>query len=212
MTFSLGGININGIHSRKDMGFCISTRSTGVPEKKTSTQTVPYMSGFYDFSAIYGAVAFEQREITYSFGIIGSASEVQEQKTRLLDWLSKVQDADIYDDDTPGYHFHGSFSEADWSEEDTGEAGELEVTFLCQPFLIADQKTSITLGSGTHCVYNPGQAVNPTASGTGTVTIGTIAEPVSGVETTLISQLVPGNNSISVSGGPITLEWRELRA
>lgn len=211
-TFSLGGISINGIHSRKDMKACISSRNTGTPQKKVATQTVPYMCGFYDFSAIYGAVAFDSREVTYNFELIGTASEVQSQKSRLLDWFSKAQDVDIYDDDIMGYHFRGSFDSASWSEEDTGEAGSLEVTFLCQPLLIADQVTSATLGEGTHCVYNAGQAVTVTAKGVGTVTIGSIAEAVTEAGVTLVSQLMPGSNGVIVTGGPIILEWRELIA
>lgn len=205
-----GGISISGIHTYEDFGAELASRNTGTATKKAITATVPYMTGFYDFSELYGAAAFEDREIEYSFEIIGTPSEVQSTKSELLTWLSQANDVDIYDDDISGYHFRGSFDSADWDEDESGEQGTLDVTFLCQPFLIANTYSTQTLNAGSNSVVNGGHAVNPLASGTGSITINGITEGVSSTESTLTAQLLPGTNQISVTGGPITLRWREL--
>lgn len=207
--FTIGGKSLS------DFGQCVASRNTGTPEKKSSTKTVPYMSGFYDFSKVYGAVAFESRELEYSIELLGDSREdLQQQKSELLDWLSAVHDADIYDEDITGWHFHGSFDSADWDEGEEGESGTLDVTFICQPFLISDTEKSQSLSTGAGTVNLTGQPVNPTAStasGSATITLGGIKQSVSTTPTRLIAQLFPGDNSVTVDGNPVTLKWREQR-
>lgn len=208
------GFRVNGMHLCDDFGQVISSRDTGSPTKKLATKTVPFMNGFYDFSKLYGAVAFEDREVKYTIGIIGqNRFEVQDQKMRIMDWLSSVHNADIYDDDIEDYHFRGSFSSASWSEDEHGESGTLEVTFLCHPFLIADYYTSVRLEVGTHTIMNINQAVYPIAvpEGAATVSIGQYTQAVS-KEQQLNVPLVPGENAVQVSGNPVTLKWLEERA
>lgn len=207
-----GGITINGINTFADFGAMISSRNTGTPTKRNATVSVPFMSGFYDFSAIYGAVAFEDREIEYTFDLIGSRSEVQASKTLLLDWLSNAHDVDIYDTDMIGWHFHGSFESAEWDEDDSGEKGSLTVTFICQPFIESDEFTMFQLEEGSNKVFNRGKPVNPMVSGTGSITINNTVQSVSENEITLSTQLMPGENTITVTGGPLILRYRELMA
>ena len=209
------GVEVAGKHSYySDLLQCVSTRDTGAPEKKLSTKTVPYMSGFYDFSKVYGAIAYESRELSYSFDVIGSRAEVQAQKSALMNWLADAHDCDIYDDDIADWHFHGSLSSMDWSEDDSGESGTLEVTFLCHPFLIADGETTQSLAAGSRTVTIEGQPVNPTAktsSGAATITIGGIQQSVSTTPTRLTAQLMPGSNSLTISGGTVQLTYREQK-
>lgn len=206
-----GGLTIGG-KSLADLGQCIASRSTGTPERKGATATVPGMSGFYDFSKLGGAVAYESREVTYTIEMIGDDREdLQDQKTEVLEWLSQVVAEEISDDDTPGRHFVGSFDSADWDEGDDGESGTLEVTFLCHPFLVADEETTQALSVGANTVSNSGQPVRPTAktsSGSATVTIGGVSQSVSTTPVTLTAQLMSGDNSVQVSGAAVTLSWR----
>lgn len=209
------GIRIGKLHSHDDFGQCIASRDSGVPTKKMATKTVPFMNGFYDFSKIYGSLAYESREVTYVFDIVGeNRCDLQEQRSDFLDWLTSVHNADIYDDDLNGYHFHGSFSEASWTEAEDGESGQIEVKFLCHPFLIADDYTEIDLSVGTHTIVNINQTVNPVAvpeTGAATVKIGEYSQAISS-ETQLSIPLVAGENTIQVSGNAITLKWLEERA
>lgn len=209
------GIRIGILHSFDDFGQCVASRDSGTPSKKMATKTVPFMNGFYDFSKIYGSLAFESREVKYVFDLIGCDShDLQMQRSELLDWLSAVHNEDIFDDELHGYHFHGSFSEASWTEAEDGESGQLEVTFLCHPFLIADDYTELHLAVGTHSIVNINQTVNPIAvpdSGSATVKIGEYSQAVT-AETKLNIPLVTGENSVQVSGNAITLKWLEERA
>lgn len=208
------GIIANDRHSFHDLGQCIASRNTGAPEKKAITKTVPFMSGFYDFSNLYGGIAYESREISYSFELLGDSREdLQRQKSELMEWLSYVHDTEIRDDDVPGWHFVGSFSGYSWDETADGESGTLEVTFLCQPFMEADEETSKALAIGTHTVTNDGQPVNPVvsvASGTAKITINGFVQSVTG-ETRLSVQLPHGDTSVKVEGAAATLKWKEAR-
>lgn len=209
------GISAAGKHSYHDLGQCIASRNTGSPERKTVTKTVPHMSGFYDFSALYGAAAYESREVTYTFTLLGESREdLQYQKSDLMAWLSTISDDDIWDDDIIGFHFHGSLSGMSWEEAEDGESGTLEVTFLCQPFLIADAPTVVHLAVGENEVYNLWQVANATAraeSGTASLTLDGIRQTVGTEETRLVQMVKPGANIVTVEGSPAVLTYTERK-
>lgn len=209
------GFKVGGKHNYWDMHACLASRDTGVPEKKLSTVTVPYMSGFYDLSKLYGAIAFESREVTYSMEFVeDTTEELQARKSAILQWLSMVHDADIVDDDFPGYHFHGSYSDASWEEDDSGLQGSLEVTFLCHPFLVADGETSVSLSAGEKTVTVEGQPVNAyavCASGSATVKFRGVQQSVGTTPVRLSAQLQSGDNAVTVTGSAVTLSWNEER-
>ena len=208
------GFSADGKHSYYHFGQMVATRDLGVPQKKSITKTVPFMSGFYDFSNLYGGIAYESREVSYGFNLLGESREdLQEQKSAMMEWLSNIHDAEIRDDDLPGWHFIGSFDSASWSEGDEGESGTLEVTFLCQPFMEADSDTEIELSIGTQTVTNDGQPVNPVVSvesGTATITINGFVQQVTG-EARLSVQLPHGDTSVKVEGAVAILKWKEAR-
>ena len=208
------GFKTHGKHSYFDMGCCIAARDTGTPEKKSVTATVPYMSGFYDLSKLYGAVAFEARQLMYRFEFVeDSREELQQKKSQFLEWLSQVHDEEIADDDIPGRHFIGSLSEWEFEEGEEGQSGSLEVTFNCQPFMEADEDTTKTCNAGSNTVTVDGQAVNAyakTNSGTATIRIGGVTQSVGTTEIRLSVQLQPGDNAVTVTGSPVVLRWKEL--
>ena len=208
------GFKAHGKHSYFDMGCCIAARDTGTPEKKSVTATVPYMSGFYDLSKLYGAIAFEARQLMYRFEFVeDTREELQRKKSQFLEWLSQVHDEEIADDDIPGRHFIGSLSEWEFEEGEEGQSGSLEVTFNCQPFLEADEDTTKTCNAGSNTVTVEGQAVNAyakTNSGTATIRIGGVTQSVGTTEIRLSVQLQPGDNAVTVTGSPVVLRWKEL--
>ena len=207
------GFKVSGKHNFWDFASCVAFSDSGRPEKKFVTATVPYMSGFYDLSKIYGAIAYESRDVSYTFELLGDdMDDLQRQKTNLLDWLGLVHDEPIYDDTQPNYHYVGSFYEADWEEDETGESGTLTVTFKCQPFLIADRATEESLSVGTHTVVNNGQQVSVFAkanSGSATVKINGVIQAVTTTEQRLTAQLQPGENEVVVTSNSVTLRYYE---
>ena len=208
------GFKVSGKHNFWDFASCVASSDSGKPEKKFVTATVPYMSGFYDLSKIYGAIAYESRDVSYTFELLGDdMDDLQRQKTNLLDWLGLVHDEPIYDDTQQNYHYVGSFYEADWEEDETGESGTLTVTFRCQPFLIADRATEESLRVGTHTVVNHGQQVSVFAkanSGSATVKINGVIQAVTTTEQRLTAQLQPGENEVVVTSNSVTLRYYEL--
>lgn len=151
------GITINNKHSFNDFGVYIASRNIGIPEKKVIKETIPYMNGSYDFSALAGAPAYEEREITYGFDVMGvTVEEMEEEKAAVLAWLMSVQDADIYDDAYPFTHFHGSYDSASWDEEDS--QGHITVVFAVYPFRIENVETVVDFRTAqeTKIVTNDG--------------------------------------------------------
>lgn len=207
-----GGIKTRGLHSFRDFGEHVASSNSGMPQRQSVTKTVPYMTGYYDFSDLYGGeAAWTSREVEYSFTLIGTRAEVQAKKTLLLEWLGNVSNEPIYDDDIPGRHYVGSFSASEWEEEESGEGGTLTVTFMCQPFLVADEPTSVRLAAGSHILDNVGQAARPTVipEGTATITINGKAQSVT-AETKLSIPLLHGPNDVVVAGGTSVISWYEV--
>lgn len=135
--------------SYSDFRQCIASRTIGIPKKRSIKENIPFKNGSYDFSAINGEVTYEERDITYTFDIIGiNMEDVEKQKRELLEWLMSVQDSDIHDPYIVGYHFHGSYDSFSWSEN--WEQCELSVTFKVYPYLISDSsiRKSFNLISG----------------------------------------------------------------
>lgn len=138
------GFTIDGKHSFADYGLNVKQRQLTFPTKKSIRKTVPFMSGYYDFTRINGNDTWGERLLSYTFDIIGDTpEEVEAECTRILNWLGNVHDKDIYEDCIPNYHWHGSFESANPAESEDGEQVELTVTFVLHPFKIANAETVI---------------------------------------------------------------------
>ena len=147
----------NGKNSKLDFDLYIASKDVPAPTRKTITETVPYMSGVYDFSYHDGDIdEYDALKIKYSFDVIGDTkADLSEQKKRLLNWIYSRGDQKLYDlaiSKTEYYEvYHATPS---WSEN--GLQGLLTVEFLCYPFrktelitrsheLIAEPAQEITL-------------------------------------------------------------------
>lgn len=206
------GITINNKHSYTDFDLYISDKTIDLPEKELITDTVPFMSGFYDFSNILGEIVFKQRIISYTFDLVATSSKtLEELKTEVLMWLMNVHNVDIYDDSLTDYHFRGSYSEFSWSEDDF-EHGELTINFLVQPFKIADDETEIVLESGDNTITYDGMQVNIYAVATASTSI-VIGSSTVSVGTTKAMLSIPLTNAgltISYSGSDtVTISYRK---
>lgn len=206
------GIRANGLHSYHDFDLCIKSRKIGLPKKKIIRQTVPFMNGYYDFSALNGSPAWESRTVSYTFDITGDTPEETEAYLeRVLDWLCNVHEADIFDDTMPDYHWHGSFEPSDPNWDDSGMAVELTVNLICYPFKIANNPITVTLNAGTHNVVNTGMTVAPIAysDSTAAIQIGNYVQSIpAGVSVKLGIDLERGNNTVIVAGdSPVKLKY-----
>ena len=166
------GITINGLHSYADFGLTISSRKIDLPPKNSIRKTIPFMSGFYDFTKLNGIVTFGERVISYTFDIVGNTVEEMDRKrTEVVNWLCNIHDADIYDDTLPDYRFHGSFDTQ--SQNEDGEKSELTVTFVCYPFMIKNEAIQMLFPeTRTDVIQYEGQPVSIYGKGKATIQIG----------------------------------------
>lgn len=207
------GIRINGKHSFGDFGLYLKSRKVDAPTIKSIRSTVPYMNGFYDFSALNGAPTWSDRVIEYSFDVTNdNPADLDHFVSYILDWLGNVHDADIFDDTVYGYHWHGSYKEAILFWDDSGLYVEIIVSFWVHPFKIADNETVHTLTAGTHVITNTGMAVAPYAVSTANAAI-QIGNYVSSIPANnkiqLEIDLERGENTVLVTGGTVTLSYYE---
>lgn len=206
------GIKINGKHSYGNFGLYLKSRKIGLPEKKSIRETVPYMNGYYDFSALNGAPAWNERIIEYSFDVTNdSPVDLDYFVSYVLDWLGNAHDVDIQDDTVYGYHWHGSYEDANVEWDESGMQAEISVSFVVHPFKIADVATSHTLTAGTHTINNSGMAVAPYVSSTASaaIQIGSFVSSIAAnTEVQLEIDLERGNNTVVVTGdGTVTLKY-----
>lgn len=212
----IDGIRTGDVHSFSTHGLYIKTRNISLPEKKSIRQTVPFMNGYYDFSALNGAPAWDEREIEYVFDAAEDTPSALDKKVSdVMDWLGNIHDEDIFDDTMPGYHWHGSYESSDISWDESGLKAEISVTFVCHPFKIANYATSLSFATGEHSVYNSGMAVIPYAysASAAAIQIGNYASSIpAGENVQLAVSLERGKNNVLVSGdSPVIIKfWKEV--
>lgn len=189
------GITINGMHTFIDYGLTISSRKIDLPAKTSIRKKIPFMNGFYDFSKIGGGICWGERQIQYTFDIVGeTVQEMDDKRTAVVNWLCNLHDVDIYDDTIPDYHFHGSYDTNSQTED--AEKSELTVTFICYPFMIENNPTEVYV-SGDFTLNNKGQSVVPIISTTQEtlITINGMTQRVPAGETKLALMLPNGITS-----------------
>lgn len=206
------GITVNGQHSFRDFGLYIHEKKIGLPTKRIIQDSVPYMNGSYDFTALGGAATWGDREISYSFDILAENEQaMNRQRDFIINWLMNVHDTDIFDDTMPDWHFRGSYKDGDMTDDE--EASTVTANFICYPFRIADQESSIRLQSGDSFIEYAGQAVTAYISGTanGSITFNGITQSfLANTRTELAALLNHGTNSISLTTtGSATLFYTE---
>lgn len=158
------GIRAGGKHSYKDFGLEIASREIGLPAKKSIRKTVPFMNGFYDFTTLNGSPAWGERQIKYSFDIIGATvEEMDAERTAVVNWLCNLHDVDIFDDSIPDYHFRGSYDSYSMSED--GEYAQLTAVFACYPFMLSNAQSIATVyESASVIIANSGRPASPVIS------------------------------------------------
>lgn len=175
----MDGLTFNGKHSYRDFGLIITERDIGYPSKIKNTERVPYSNIDYDFSGIYGGQEYTERQLKYTFTVMGHNHTKQEyysMATSILRWLFSInQKSPLTDDLIPNCYFM-----AEAVNEPSGDFirnfnGTLEVVFTAYPFMVNElpegndiwdsfnfyldyaQDTSFTVnGSLDVTVYNSG--------------------------------------------------------
>lgn len=145
-------INMNGIikdgkHSYKDFGLIMQSRSIGLPSKRKIYDSVPYLSGNYDFSLLYGEQSYDERTLNYVFTLKCKDEYVANSfKVKIVNWLLDGNKKKLVDDETVGYYFMAECTGCIC--EQTGcrnSTLKFNVTFTAYPFLISDKEEGDTI-------------------------------------------------------------------
>lgn len=73
---------------------------------RTLRETIPFMSGSYNFSRLGGKIVYNDRVIRYTFIVSGISRADVEAKIIALDgWLGDVTETELIDTDFPGWKF-----------------------------------------------------------------------------------------------------------
>lgn len=208
------GIRIKDLHSYRDFDLYIKSRKIGLPEKKHIRETVPFMNGYYDFSALNGSPAWNERIIEYAFDVIGDTPQhLEAEVSKVMNWLCNVHDEDIFDDTLTRFHWHGSYESCIVNYDDCGEQAEIKVSFVVHPFKIADEATVFSMEAGTYTITNPGMAVSPivTSDADAAIQIGTYVSSIPANEVIHLGiDLERGDNTVIVTGtGTVNFSYFE---
>ncbi len=128
--------------SFEDFGASVAARTISPPSKKSIKETVPFSNLAYDFSKINGEVYWEERELEYTFEILGiTPQDLEEKKTAFANWVMNVMGERIYDPFIPDYHFLGTYDSMEFEDEDNQEKTTVTVVFTAYPYKISNTKT-----------------------------------------------------------------------
>lgn len=209
-----GELTFNGSNLNAK-GFKLTYANTSPPAKKTITETLPYMSGSWDFTPLYGDPQYEERQLIYKAAAVGSGlTAMATLKETLENWLMPVHRSALIDDSFPNTYFWAECVEI--SESDDGYTSELEIAFDAYPF-----KISNTLYTSA---YTPSAAADVVVTNAGirtvtpTIVCVAAASIVYGVNTyalgigthvSTVFNLTPGANTFNVtSTGAVTISHR----
>ncbi len=208
----------NGKNSFKDFDLYVAGKEIPAPTRKEITETVPLMSGEWDFSYHEGVDEYETLILRYEFDVIaGSKQELNKLKTELIKWLHSRGDQKLYDSDISlNEHYEVYRAQAAWSEE--GLQGLLSVEFKCYPLRKTDEKkATFTLSAATltyNIVNKSDRPIIPVIEVIGTAAViigGKTLALTTGVYKGVVS-LASGTTEVSATGtGTLAITyWREV--
>lgn len=129
------GIIFDEKHSFKDFNLTIKSKEIGFPSPKLVKDSVPFLQGEYDFSELYGDVAYDERKLKYVFNVVKKDKiNTNLLKIQVANWLKTQRMKQLIDDAIVGYYFFAQCEDIDFGE--TGFIGEITVTFTAYPFKI----------------------------------------------------------------------------
>lgn len=208
----------NGKNSFKDFELYVASKEIPVPTRKEVTETVPLMSGEWDFSYNEGVDEYETLILKYSFDVIAdNKEELNRLKTELIAWLHSRGNQRLYDSDISLNEYYEVYrAQAAWSEE--GLQGLLSVEFKCYPLRKADEITKTLELSGAtqsfEIVNNSARPIMPVfeVEGTASITFGNVSiVATTGVYKGVVS--IPCGTTLVTVSGEGTLKvtsWREV--
>lgn len=209
----------NGKNSKLDFDLYIASREQPPAKRKEITETVPYMSGLWDFSFHDGDIdEYEAVKIKYTFDVIAdSKQELKALRRQLTAWIHSRGENKLIDTDIGTNIYYEVYNaQASWSEQDL--QGLLTAEFTCYPFMKTEYETiTLTLKETeqTINIVNEGERrISPiiTLTEAAKISDGKSIYALSSGTYTSIFSLASGSNVFTVSGaGTLTIKyWAEV--
>lgn len=208
----------NGKNSLKDFDIYVAAKEIPAPMRKEAIETVPLMSGEWDFSYHDGIDEYETLIIKYDFDVIAdSKQELNRLKTELIKWLHSRGDQKLYDSDISLNEYYEVYrAQTAWIEEDL--QGLLSVEFKCYPLRkTGETKVTFTLSDTTrtyNIVNKSERPIMPVFEVIGTAAVimgGKTFALTTGTYKGFIS-IASGTTAVAATGtGTLTITyWREV--
>lgn len=137
--FEIFGIEFAGKHSYRDFKITLqSAPKISGPKPEILKEEIPYMNGSYDFTNLNEATAFGEREVTFSFNIIGSDfNDLLCKTSAVKEWLYNGKSGDLKYDAIHDLYYHQarctSIEISDINKRHT--TATLTVTFATAPYM-----------------------------------------------------------------------------
>ena len=140
----------NGKNLTQLLDLVIAAQENPSPTRKEITETVPYMSGEWDFSYLDGVDEYETLVIKYSFDIIADTKkELKALRKQAVNLFMQKGDGKFYDTDISDTAYYKVYRvQTTWSEE--GLQGLLSVELKCYPFMINEITRTFTASSNMY--------------------------------------------------------------
>lgn len=134
------GIEINNIHTYKDLGVSILSKTIGAPDLNRITESIPFMDGVYDFSELYGSETYGERILQYEFDLSDISKErMNIKKIKLINFFRNNSNSMLKDDTIRGYLFNFKRMITHTFKE-KGLEGKLSVSLATYPYKVCEQE------------------------------------------------------------------------
>lgn len=124
-----------GDFDSRDEGWYLQKRDAPTPDEKEIIESIPYMQGALDFSAILGERVFENREITYEFKLPNTAYEDRKVAERFIksSMTTKIE-SKLFDSHDQRYYWLGKVKSIKVTDDPLKRHLVATIVFTCYPF------------------------------------------------------------------------------
>lgn len=207
------GVKFDDYHSYLDFGLILSSYSVGDAKPKTEMIDIPGSDGSLDLSEYFGDVKYKNRELSFTFSLIGRPSEFLQNYSHLQNLINGRKMKIVLDDD-PEFYYVGRVTVDEWKSKP--RVGSITVDCDCEPYKYKLHETVVVnkiSGSGTVIYDNLRKWVTPVFAVTAPVAItfgGTSVELDTGEYTVPAIEFKQGQNIVTYKGNAlVTVKYQE---
>ncbi|WP_438838140.1 hypothetical protein [Streptococcus pluranimalium] len=124
-----------GDFNSRDEGWYLQRRDAPTPDEKEVVESIPYLQGELDFSAIFGERIFESREITYEFKLPNTAYQDRKVAERFIkSSMTTKTERQLRDSHDQRYYWLGKIKNIKVVDDPLKKNLVATIVFKCYPF------------------------------------------------------------------------------